>query len=85
MLVQIGTSAVQSITDLFPTTELRSSLMKLTMTTVLLAILKITHRNDNANLLIRAIATTVSSFITVDCGLVSCFKDLVGMAPQWPW
>jgi hypothetical protein len=40
------------------------------------------HKNDNADLLIRAIATTGLSFITVDCCLVSRFKDLVEMAPQ---
>jgi hypothetical protein len=25
------------------------------------------------------------SFVSVDCCLVSRFKDLVEMAPQWPW
>jgi hypothetical protein len=35
--------------------------------------------------IIRAIATTGLSFIIVDCCLVSRFKDLVEMAPQWPW
>ncbi len=52
------------------------------MTMALLAILNNKPQNDNANLLIRAIATIVLSFITVDCCLVSRFKDLVEMAQQ---
>jgi hypothetical protein len=35
--------------------------------------------------LARAIVTIVSSVSTVDCCLVSCFQDLIEMAPQWPW
>jgi hypothetical protein len=52
---------------------LQSLLIKLTMTMALLGILNKNHKNDNANLFIRNIATIVSSFITVDCCLVSPF------------
>jgi hypothetical protein len=62
----------------------QSSLSKLT-TTMALPYSTTNHKDENENLLIRAIATIVSSFITVDCCLVSHFKDLVEIAPQWPW
>jgi hypothetical protein len=55
------------------------------MTMALLTILNNKPQNDNADLLIRAVAVMVSSFITADCCLVSGFLDLLEMAPQWPW